>query len=120
MLAGFELSSITGLSRALGCRLAWRRAKRLGTATTGSLIGAATVLIRFHGLRPGLDTKCSDHFEQPGDSGLSAFVSREVAQMLHPASRWSITFSALASLIVGIKQGCMASFGELFTTLATA
>ena len=49
MLAGREPLAMTGWSRALGCRAAWRRAKRLGTATTGSLIGASTILIRFHG-----------------------------------------------------------------------
>jgi hypothetical protein len=49
LLAGCELVALPGLSRGLGGPAAWRRAKRVGTATTGSLIGACTVVMRVHG-----------------------------------------------------------------------
>jgi len=40
ILAGSEPLSTIGHLRVFGCRAAWRRANRLGTATTGSLNGA--------------------------------------------------------------------------------
>jgi hypothetical protein len=49
MLTGYKLLFTRGQPRALGCRAAWGRAHRLGTATTGSLNDPTTVLNRFHG-----------------------------------------------------------------------